>query len=160
MKAYLLNKQFYPFTLGLHKFISPSGRWWRTGKPGVLQSMGSQRVRHDWVTEQHHYQLFMCLKHFIILCKRRQYMHLNNFSRKFYKLCLNYPLFSSVAQSTLKHVVWVLTFYCTTPSDEIKLHLIVSLSVSQSTYHRKGNKKCLVLSRHFNQRVGFLNQRT
>ena len=27
-------------------------RWWRSGKPGVLQSMGSQRVRHDWVTEQ------------------------------------------------------------------------------------------------------------
>ena len=26
--------------------------WWRTGKPGVLQSMGSQRVRHNWVTEQ------------------------------------------------------------------------------------------------------------
>ena len=24
----------------------------RTGKPGVLQSMGSQRVRHDWETEQ------------------------------------------------------------------------------------------------------------
>ena len=23
------------------------GRWWRTGKPDVLQSMGSQRVRHD-----------------------------------------------------------------------------------------------------------------
>ena len=28
-----------------------SGSWWRTGKPGMLQSMGSQRVRHDWVTE-------------------------------------------------------------------------------------------------------------
>ena len=28
-------------------------RWWRTGKPGMLQSMGSPRVRHDWVTEQH-----------------------------------------------------------------------------------------------------------
>ena len=25
------------------------GRWWRTGKPGVLQSVGSQRVRHNWV---------------------------------------------------------------------------------------------------------------
>ena len=25
--------------------------WWRTGKPGVLQSMGSQRVGHGWVTE-------------------------------------------------------------------------------------------------------------
>ena len=29
-----------------------SGRWWRIVKPGVLQSMGSQRVRHDWATEQ------------------------------------------------------------------------------------------------------------
>ena len=29
-----------------------SGRWWWTGKPGVLQSMGSQRVRHDGVNEQ------------------------------------------------------------------------------------------------------------
>ena len=28
-----------------------SGSWWRTGRPGVLQSMGLQRVGHDWVTE-------------------------------------------------------------------------------------------------------------
>ena len=28
-----------------------SGIWGWTGKPGMLQSMGSQRVRHDWVTE-------------------------------------------------------------------------------------------------------------
>ena len=27
-------------------------RQWRTGKPGVLQSMGSQRLGHDWMTEQ------------------------------------------------------------------------------------------------------------
>ena len=27
-----------------------SGRWWWTGKPGVLQFVGSWRVRHDWVT--------------------------------------------------------------------------------------------------------------
>ena len=25
-----------------------SRSWWSTGKSGVLQSMGSQRVRHDW----------------------------------------------------------------------------------------------------------------
>ena len=31
--------------------LSNSGNWWRTGKPGMLQSMGSQRVRHDWATE-------------------------------------------------------------------------------------------------------------
>ena len=28
-----------------------SGSWWWTGRPGVLQSMGSQRVGHNWVTE-------------------------------------------------------------------------------------------------------------
>ena len=27
------------------------GRWWGTGRPGVLQSMGLQGVRHDWATE-------------------------------------------------------------------------------------------------------------
>ena len=27
-------------------------RWWGTERPGVLQSVGLQRVRHDWVTEQ------------------------------------------------------------------------------------------------------------
>ena len=27
------------------------GSWWWTGKAGVLQSMESQRVGHDWVTE-------------------------------------------------------------------------------------------------------------
>ena len=29
-----------------------SGRQWRTGTWGMLQSMGSKGVRHDWVTEQ------------------------------------------------------------------------------------------------------------
>ena len=28
-----------------------SGSWWWTGRPGMLQFMGSQRVRHYWVTE-------------------------------------------------------------------------------------------------------------
>ena len=28
-----------------------SGSWWWTGRPGVLLSMGSQRVRHDCMTE-------------------------------------------------------------------------------------------------------------
>ena len=28
-----------------------SGSWWWARKPGVLQSMGPQRVRHDWATE-------------------------------------------------------------------------------------------------------------
>ena len=28
-----------------------SGSWWWTGRPDVLQFMGSQRVGHDWATE-------------------------------------------------------------------------------------------------------------
>ena len=28
-----------------------SGSWWWTGRPGMLQFMGLQRVGHDWVTE-------------------------------------------------------------------------------------------------------------
>ena len=28
-----------------------SRRWWRTGKPGMLQSTRLQRIRHDWAAE-------------------------------------------------------------------------------------------------------------
>ena len=28
-----------------------SGSWWWTGRPGMLRSMGSQRVGHNWTTE-------------------------------------------------------------------------------------------------------------
>ena len=28
-----------------------SGSWWWTGRPGMLPSMESQRIRHDWVTK-------------------------------------------------------------------------------------------------------------
>ena len=40
-----------------------SGSWWWTGRPGVLQSMGSQRVGHDWETELNwfHYCLVISL---------------------------------------------------------------------------------------------------
>ena len=33
--------------MSLHELQS----WWSTGRPGVLQFMGSQRVGHDWATE-------------------------------------------------------------------------------------------------------------
>ena len=41
--------------VGWHYWLSghgvSSGRWWWTGRPGVLQSVGLQRVRHCWATE-------------------------------------------------------------------------------------------------------------
>ena len=42
-------------TDSMHRVWADSGRWWRTGKPGVPQSMGSQRVRQrlsDWTIAQ------------------------------------------------------------------------------------------------------------
>ena len=33
-----------------HEFWVSFGSWWWTGKPGMLQSMGSQRVGHNWAT--------------------------------------------------------------------------------------------------------------
>ena len=38
-----------------------SGKWWRTEKPGVLQSMRLQRVGHDLATQQQQQQI-ICLK--------------------------------------------------------------------------------------------------
>ena len=43
-----------------------SGRQWRTGKPGMLQFMGSQRVGHNLVTEQHQQQI--TYKHGVGFC--------------------------------------------------------------------------------------------
>ena len=35
-------------------WVQASSRtWWRTGKPGLLQSMELQRIRHHWVTGKH-----------------------------------------------------------------------------------------------------------
>ena len=38
-----------------------SGRWWRTGKPGMPQSMGSQRGEDDWATEKQQQQAIIIL---------------------------------------------------------------------------------------------------
>ena len=34
-----------------------SGSWWWTGRPGMLQFMGSQRVGHNWATELNHHHI-------------------------------------------------------------------------------------------------------
>ena len=40
-----------------------SGSWWWTGKLSVLQSMGSQRVGHDWATELNWRECWPSLAH-------------------------------------------------------------------------------------------------
>ena len=49
-----------------------SGRWWRTGKPGVLQSIGSQRAGHGWATEQQQQQ---CEETLIFHARGRELKH-------------------------------------------------------------------------------------
>ena len=40
-------------SLAQQKWVWASSRgWWRTRKSSMLQSMGSQRVEHNWTTEQ------------------------------------------------------------------------------------------------------------
>ena len=55
-----------------------SGRWWRTGRPGMLRFMGSQRVRHDWATElnwtevvSYVYAFGLCAQSCLTLCNPR-----------------------------------------------------------------------------------------
>ena len=45
-----------------------SGSWWWTGRPGVLQFMGLQRVWHDWATELTDWQVMYadCICPFLI----------------------------------------------------------------------------------------------
>ena len=47
------------------------GRWWGTGRPGVLQSMGLQRVGHGWVTKKNNKKVHIT---YIIWCKYYAYV--------------------------------------------------------------------------------------
>ena len=52
--------------------------WWWTGRPGVLQSMGSQRIGHDWATElnatyiQYRWYLLESIDSLLVLNKTRK----------------------------------------------------------------------------------------
>ena len=44
-----------------------SRSWWWTGRPGVLQSTGLQRVRHDWVIKLNWTECSLILKLFLLI---------------------------------------------------------------------------------------------
>jgi len=39
-------------------------KWWGTGRPGMLQSIGLQRVGHDWAIEQQQQQQYIYIQSF------------------------------------------------------------------------------------------------
>ena len=59
-----------------HKFgqCPNSGSWWWTGRPGVLQSTGSQRVGHNWATELNSFRINKLQQ----IRNRRELPQLNN----------------------------------------------------------------------------------
>ena len=48
----------------------------KDGEPGVLQSMGSQRVRHNWVTKQQQYSCMSLCSHHLLSYKDISYIGL------------------------------------------------------------------------------------
>ena len=50
-----------------------SRSWWWTGRPGVLQFMGSQRVGHDWATELNWTEVVKVVQSCPILCNPIDY---------------------------------------------------------------------------------------
>ena len=49
-----------------------SRSWWWTGKPGVLQSMVLQRIRHDWATELNMPDLYSYYTFYLILFRTKR----------------------------------------------------------------------------------------
>ena len=88
-----------------HEFWASSRTWWRTGKPVMLQSMGLQRFRHGWETEQHDEDWITAVSKSPI--SMSLFLHsLNNLLRIVYVKQLNFPLISIrwwVDQFTLSH---------------------------------------------------------
>ena len=59
-----------------------SGSWWWTGRPGVLQSIGLQRVQHNWVPELNWNDGFSASSNGI---------HHNQFSAKMWAMEVSFP---------------------------------------------------------------------
>ena len=52
------------------------GSWWWIGRPGMLQSMGSQRIGRDWATELNWTNIKV-----VTMCNRTPFMHAPVFLR-------------------------------------------------------------------------------
>ena len=76
-----------------------SGSWWWTGRPGVLWFMGSQRVGHDWATDQ-----IWTVLHFL---RPKELI----FSRSPQQSNKNVRLISILcANNCSKHLAWISSF--------------------------------------------------
>ena len=80
-----------------------SGSWWWTAKPGVLQSMGSQRVRHNWTTELGPICLFLLF--FPLAWGDIQKILLSFWYQRVYCLCFLLELWFQVLNLSLSFIL-------------------------------------------------------
>ena len=99
-----------------------SGSWWWTGRPGVLQSMGSQRVRHGWATELNWTDIYIHIYIFLFNIKKTlrgvTNISLTNIKKKIFSFhCpVNYlpPLWHSTPALLLLSPGWHKSLSCLT----------------------------------------------
>ena len=102
-----------------------SGSWWWTGRPDVLWFMGSQRVRHDWVTELNwksrgitfpkKVSIVKAMVFPIVMCQSENWnIQFNSVAQSCPTLCdpMNHitpglPVHHQLPESTQTHVHWV-----------------------------------------------------
>ena len=72
-----------------------SGSWWWTGRPGVLQSVGSQRVGHDWATELNWNCYYINVIHF---CLFNNVLNFTSILKFFW-----FPLWASLVAQLVKN---------------------------------------------------------
>ena len=113
-----------------------SKSWWSTGKTGVLQSTGSWRVRHDWVTELNWTDMYIWYWCFLVhkallssdinfISSKKysvsQWIYILWFSGTFQKvhikakkveILMSWPGCTSLSTRGLEHLSSVLAFNC------------------------------------------------
>ena len=108
-----------------------SGRWWWTGRPGVLWFMGSQRVGHDWATELSWTEKLALSGS---SCYTHHYLYLEGIAH------LGHITFTSKAKSVLK--LWQ-TNRTISPTSKLRyFHSIISpvLLIKSKTWEKKKSR--------------------
>ena len=83
-----------------------SGSWWWTGKPGVLQFMGSQKVGHDSETELNWLTVSVFFLCFIFFVSYRWCIWLTQIAKKFPLLCFSEFLLFHVSDTSSVVHTW------------------------------------------------------
>ena len=84
-----------------------SRSWWWTGRPALLQSMGSQRVRHNWATELNYISIITlsCVQENLVLslCRSNSFFFL--FHYVVWTLLLDLELSKWQTKSLFKYTI-------------------------------------------------------